>query len=393
MSILGFLFLGIFLSRLISHVLRSIGVNEIVGYLVVGVLLGLIFNGSNYINELVPLMSLAAIFVVFYTGATSNPGDIAENLSLSIIASLTSVAASTATIMLVMQYLGYPFHAAFIVALTLSDTATEMASILIEKFPQRIKSILVAASSIDDILVVFMVSAYYAWILEGSFYNALTPIAETLTSTIIVYIMLFKRSGSLKRIYSYMSRDISFFMDATLIFLSILILLAVGSGASTLVAAYLAGILVSGGLQLYDPMLRYRTRISDFAGILSSILNAVFIPVFMLGVGLYARITTVDVALLMALVASSFLAKMIPYTILFKVQGESVSTSMLAGVVMSAGGLLELTLLLEGLKLGLISTVVFNTVTLALLLLMVVTTVISSIAARRENMRLKLAFS
>ncbi|ADV65154.1 sodium/hydrogen exchanger [Desulfurococcus mucosus DSM 2162] len=382
MNTLGYVFLGILLSKVVGHLLRRHSIGEVAGYLIVGIILGVTVGRDEYIHDLSLVSSIAAIFVVFYAGVTSSLEDVVENSASALAVSLTSVAVTVITVLAIVMYLGYSFETALLVALLLSNTATEMASMLVERLPLHVKSMLVSASFIDDLFMVLATSAYYMWRLTGHVNEALVSTVVALAATLVVFTLITRQRLILNPVFNYMSRNMAYFTDASLIMLSLLLLLAFESGMSYIIAAYLAGILVSGGLGMKDPMLRYRARVSDFTNILGSVIDGLFTPLFMLYVGLHIRISAVDPVLLAALLAAGIATKMLSYFAFLKARGEDTSVGVTAGFSMTGRGVLELTLLVKGFELGLVSVEVFNTIVAVALSTIVISVIAVSVMNR-----------
>jgi len=385
MESIEYVFIGVFLSKVLGHLLRRIDINEVAGYLLTGILLGALLGNDKYISDLSLVSSIAAIFVVFYAGITSDFETIIENIWSAVTISLVSVVVSFTTTIIVVAYMGYPIIVAVIVALLLSNTATETAAMLIRGFPVHVRSILVSASFLDDLFLLFSTSIYYTWRQTSSISDILIPLFTSVLLTITVFILLAKYRSILYPVFRYISRETAYLTDFALITLSMLILASTRTNVSPLIASYLAGVLLSGGRTIYDPMLRYKTRISDFVSIMGNVIDSLFTPIFMLYVGLYMRAASIDAVLYTVLLLVAVTTKFTVYTVFFKLKGEETDVSLYAGISMTGRGVLEITLLVKALEAGLITTSVFNTVVAMALSTIVFSILASTIIMRRMD--------
>ncbi|AFL66178.1 cation:proton antiporter [Desulfurococcus amylolyticus] len=383
MQTIEYVFLGFLISKITGHMARRLNINDVTGYLATAILLGLTLGKGEYIRDLMLISNVAAIFVVFYAGVSSDLETIIENFKSSTMVSLLSVAFTMAFVLLAVTYIGFPLESAFIIALLLSNTATETVSMIIKGLPIHIRSILVSASFVDDLFMLFATSAYYTWYVTGNVSNVTLPILVSMALTILVFTLLSRRRGILKNMFIYMSRDIAFFTDIALLLLSLMLLVAYVSGVSPFIAAYLAGIFISGGIWIHDPMLRYRTRINDFTNILSTIIDGAFTPLFMLYVGLHITVSAINTLLFVLLLAIGLSVKTVVYFSFFKLRGEETFTSLVAGASMTGRGVLELTLLVKGFELGVVSLEIFNTVVAVALCTIIASIILVSLLSRR----------
>jgi len=385
MESIEYVFIGVFLSKVLGHLLRRIDINEVAGYLLTGILLGALLGNDKYISDLSLVSSIAVIFVVFYAGITSDFETIIGNIWSAVMISLVSVVVSFTTTIIVVAYMGYPVIVAVIVALLLSNTATETAAMLIRGLPVHVRSILVSASFLDDLFLLFSTSIYYTWRQTSSISDILIPLFTSVLLTITVFILLAKHRSILYPVFRYISRETTYLTDFALITLSMLILASTRTNISPLIASYLAGVLLSGGRTIYDPMLRYKTRISDFVSTMGNVIDSLFTPIFMLYVGLYMRAASIDTALYTVLLLVAVTTKFTVYTVFFKLKGEETDVSLYAGISMTGRGVLEITLLVKALEAGLITTSVFNTVVAMALSTIVFSILASTIIMRRMD--------
>jgi Kef-type K+ transport system membrane component KefB len=383
METIEYVFLGFLISKIAGHMARRLNINEVTGYLATAILLGLTLGRGEYIRDLMLISNVAAIFVVFYAGVSSDLETVIENFKSSTMISLLSVAFTMVSVLLAVTYIGFPLESAFIIALLLSNTATETVSMIIKGLPIHIKSILVSASFVDDLFMMFAASAYYTWYVTGDISNVVLPILVSMALTILVLALLSRRQSILKNMFIYMSRDIAFFTDIALLLLSLMLLVAYVSGVSPFIAAYLAGIFISGGIWMHDPMLRYRTRINDFTSILSTIIDGVFTPLFMLYVGLHITVSAINTLLFVLLLVIGLSVKTLVYFSFFKLRGEETFTSLAAGASMTGRGVLELTLLVKGFELGVVSLEIFNTVVAVALSTIIASIMFVSLLSRK----------
>ncbi|MEM0342108.1 MAG: cation:proton antiporter, partial [Desulfurococcus sp.] len=72
METIEYVFLGFLISKIAGHMARRLNINEATGYLATAILLGLTLGRGEYIRDLMLISNVAAIFVVFYAGVSSD---------------------------------------------------------------------------------------------------------------------------------------------------------------------------------------------------------------------------------------------------------------------------------------------------------------------------------
>lgn len=379
MDALALLLLGLLLSKAAGIAAKRVGLNKLSGYLFAGIAVGYFFSKYTNIPGLGLLAELSAIFVVFYSGFTTNYRAVVGEIKEAGLVSISAVLACLSSAAFAAYYIfNLDLPTSIIVAILLSNTATEITSMAIAEFPRKLRSFLIAASFVDDIIVLFLASLFYSMMLNVNVIN--TVIGGTLSMALFALIIRGKElRGALSSVFYYMSKGSDVFADISLIVLYGLLVIYGVLSANYLLAAYIAGLLISMGTSTGDPMLRYLPRILEFSTIIGSVLEGVFVPLFFIHVGLTFKYSYVDIPLSIALGTLAIFGKLLVYTIYaHKFRKLAPRLSLAVGISMNGRGVLDVTLLAIGLKLGIISTRIFNSLLAATLYTIVVAIVFSA---------------
>lgn len=383
---LALLMLGLLVSKAAGIAARRIGLNKLSGYLFAGMAVGYLLGKYTRIPELGLLAELSAIFVVFHSGFTTNYRAIVGEIREAGLVSISAVLACLSSVAITSYYVfGLDIPTSIIVAILLSNTATEITSMTLAEFPQKLRSFLVAASFVDDILVLFLASLFYSVMLNVNLVNAV--IGGAISVALFALIIRDKElRGIFYRIFHYMSRSSEIFADISLIILYGLLAIYGVISANYLLAAYIAGLLISMGTSAGDPMLRYLPRVLDFSAVIGSVLEGIFVPLFFIHVGLSFKYSYVDVPLSIALGTLAILGKLLVYSLYARrARGLDLRLSLAVGISMNGRGVLDLTLLAIGLDIGVISEHIFNSLVAATLYTIVVAVTFSAILTQGKR--------
>ncbi len=377
-SILFDIALMLVFAKFLEIPFRRYRLNPIPAYIISGFILGPYLLGIlKPTCELIGLAYLGLILLMLYTGLTTEFHELKTNFKLILIISVLGVIATFTLIYLFLISLGYSIMVSIFVAVTLSNTATEtVAAIVSRKTDSFIKSVVIGASFVDDVIAVFLITFLTSTSFESfSFTGFLLFSIKTLLFLVIVFYLSYLLSSKFTSIYRYMSKD--YFWFASIVIMTALVLAVISrlAGLSELIGAYLAGILISRGREYHDPMLKTRVALSNFIGDFTIILDAIFLPLFFAYIGLSYSIGEIDLFLYISLLLLAIAGKVLGATPYSYIKTRNKYKALSIGFAMSSRGSLEIVLLKLGLETGVISHVVFSTV----LTVAITTTLISPI--------------
>lgn len=380
---LAYLLLGLFMVKLTGLLTRRVGVGELAGYALGGLVVGLFLKDSITPEFLGILASLSSMFVVFYAGLTSSYREVSSSALETLEISACSMGVSFLVFYVYLtQILHVPSTLSVLVSLLMSNTATEVSSLLTSRLPSRLKSLLVSASFFDDVAILVLTSILYVVYSGG---NPTGPIITSIFSMVLVVLILRSKAfkSLMEKFFQNISVDDYLFVTASLIALyAVTTLLTYFTSSGLIIGAYLAGLLLSMGVGIRDPLLRFVPRYLELKNTISDVLDGVFAPLFFLFVGVLFDMKSVDVFLAIILITLASLSKISIYAMYSLRKGYDIKTSLIAGFSMNGRGVLEVTLLTIGRTVGVLPPVFFNTLLLASYMTIVLSIIGSSILLR-----------
>lgn len=377
---IAYMVLLLTLAKLLEKPIEKAELSPIVAHIVAGVILGShILGWVRPLPELEVISYFGLLLLMFYTGMTTNFSEL-KRLSLWIIATgLCGVVVTFAMIFYVMLALGYSLLKSLIIAVLLSNTATEtVAAVIVRSRNEIVRSIAIGASVVDDIAAIVVISMVSSSFLGE---NPLS-IAYTLPMSIIVLMMIILLSEVLVRnpriFYYRIASSQTVFASVSMILMTGFALLVKVLGLNELIGAYLAGLVVGRGREGHDPLLITETAIIDFLNQLKVFLEAFALPLFFTYVGLLIAPTYVDLQLFVVLLLTAIAGKIVGCGFVTYLATRSRAIALSIGTVMISRGILETALLKILLDAGLIDRVDYTSV-----LLVAITTIILSPILRK----------
>ncbi|MEM3926517.1 MAG: cation:proton antiporter [Desulfurococcaceae archaeon] len=375
-----YVFVGLLICKIVGYLTESLGAGRILGYMIAGIICGMLFGRQEYIGELSLIAYISVIFTVFYTGLTSEYKDLFRELRISSILSSLSVMLSMSLIATYLLTVNTSMSTALFIAIILSNTASEAIALMIDKIPPKLRTPSLSASLIDDLLVLVVSTIYISMYSDStSLYINIVNICVGIIILIALFsiIILYVKHHSipyivLNKLFRYMARESKYFIDISLLSLLTLVSISLILDTTPLIYAYLSGIIISLGTLTRDPMLKYRLRIIEFSRFLSDLINAVFIPLFFLYIGLFINTSMLSPVLALNLVLLCIPGKLVVYSTYVVLRERDILTGVKIGFAMCSRGVLELALLIMGFKAGLLDVYYLNTLIFASLLLLVI---------------------
>lgn len=364
------------LSKLGGALCKKIGMPEILGALVAGVLLGPAVTGLVRADEGINLLSeLGVIFLMFLAGLETDLKQMKSAGKASLLVALFGIAlplaAGTAGAYLFYGDLRENLFIGLILTATSVSVTVETLNEL-GKLGTRVGASILGAAVLDDLLGLILISAFVA---QGNGGGA--SLAVTVGSVLLFCLAAVLAVAFLPKLLRPLTRR--FAPGRTVLGLALAASLlasfaAEGLGVAAITGAYLCGLLFS--------RLPYREYLSKNVHLLSS---GFFAPVFFASVGLTAGLSgsgfrTLAIAAVLFVIA--LLGKLLGCGAAARLSGMSRSEALQVGAGMVARGEVAVITANIGLQSRLISEEVF----LPTILVTVLTTVVTPIL-------LKLAFS
>jgi len=357
------LLLGI--SQLAAIATVRSGISALGVYLLVGMLLGP--HGLGLVNGYVEgsLVSLAMLFLVFYAGLNVDFKSLKNHVLEAALATSLGVALTMAFTYASSRYLGLDVVPSLVVGVSLSNTATEVAVLLMDRLGSYggLKDVIVSASFMDDLIIVFVTSLTEVLVVN----DVLTPAFNVVKQALVLGLPLLtayvavRLSEGYVRIFSWEEFVIT--LSSAFFLLSYL---SMALGVNEVLGAYVAGLVFSMFKLLRDPTLRYVTRFNEFMEDAATVLKFFVVPIFFVSVGLHVDFTSVDLKFFAVLLTSAFLGKFLGSLAYVAVEGglRSLREGVLMGLAMNVRGSLEPALAITAFNVGLIDSRVLTAVLL-----------------------------
>lgn len=345
---------------------RKYGFSPITAYVIAGFIIGPYMLGliTSY-EGLIGIANLSLILLMLYTGLTTDFRDLTENFRYIVLIGVSGVAITFTIIYVFLHILGFNTIVALFVAFSLSNTATEtVAAIISRESAPKLRAIIVGASFIDDLIAVFLVTflTSFGYRQDISLYELMffiLKITAFLITTLYISHVLTKKYSI---VYQKLARDYFWFASAIITISLLLAIMARLMGLSELIGAYIAGLIFARSREFHDPMLKPRIALTNFLSDFTMFLNAIFVPIFFVYIGLSYSLGEVDIPLYVSLLSLAIMGKFIAvYPYAYKIF-KNTQTAMAVGFAMGSRGSLEVVLLKLGLETGVISHIVFSTV-------------------------------
>lgn len=363
MDYLHDLVLLLILAKALGIPLKRVGIHPIIGHVSSGIILGPYLLGLvTASRELETIAGIALLILLFYTGLTT---DFRELRRQSIYIFLTGIAGVLSTFILiytVLYMIGLRGLKLLFIAIALSNTATETVAAIITRIGGReLKALAVGASFVDDVIAVFVISIIAGLKLGLKVDVTYLSIATTvfMCSVLALSQFLVKKASFF---YKSLSRDYPTFAAVSLILAFALALIAEEIGLSSLIGAYLAGLIIGRGREFHDPFIRTRIILSEFIDDLSIVLEALFIPMFFTYVGLLLDPQAISIPLLVTGLLAAMAGKIFGCMPIAYYSLKSWKKGFAVGVLMTGRGALETALLKLGLDVGILDVSTYSTV-------------------------------
>ncbi len=347
-SLLMYIALLLILAKTLEIVTTRLRVNPVVAHIIAGTVLGPALLSLVIPNsQLEAIAYLGLLLLMFYTGLTTNFNELRMRFHGVVLVGLTGVAVTFMLSYLVLKALGFETIKSLIISAVLSNTASEtVAVVMASERRERIKSITIGASIVDDVVSVIVLSIITATTIQGI---SMLDISKTIVLSITMIVIAIAISEILvkkpRTFYRYVSRNIIVFASSSMALLAILALIAHSVGLSELIGAYIAGLIMGRGREVHDPLLITEATIADFVDQLKTFLEALALPLFFTYVGLVMVPQSVDPYLFSILLTVAIAGKFIGCGVSAFILYRGSETLLGVGTAMIGRGALEAALL------------------------------------------------
>jgi len=387
------------LSRSIGLLVRKLKVSPIAGEVVGGLLLSpLLLNLLAEGDTLIVFSEFAIIVIMFHSGLHTDFSSFKKYRWTSILVGTMGVIVSFGLIFaLSFLVFGLSLETSLFLGAILSNSAIEVSSAVLSRTRfDKLRTIVVGASFIDDILAVFVLGVVLSFVsgtpqaLEvvfgelGGLTATIVSLAFTSMKVLLFLLVTFY-------LFSKVSQKIldRFSTKGFEVLLSIGFLFALGLGITArwmglheVIGVYLAGLILSRWGVLPDPMLTRGVNMMKFKETFTLMMDSLFSPIFfgvvgvLLGTALYNEGGDSILYILLGVLAFTFFAfmgKIVGCGIGARMKKIGPSGALLIGTAMGGRGALEFILIKSGLKEGLLNANEFSIVIIVTLLTILLT--------------------
>jgi len=388
----------ILLSRVLGLILKRFGIAELVGYIAAGLILGPLaiavsgpFGLTWGIRPDIPIEVFAdfgILVLMLYTGLTTDFHTFRQVKRASVVVGIAGVAVTFALILTVLLAVGVSFNASLFIAALLSNTAIEVSAGILMKFPEsKLKSVVIGASFVDDIVAVLLLGIVSSLIFVGHpDVVAISIIGIKVVAFLLISLFLF--AWMLDRAFDRLTRSgEKVLLTGTLLTGLFLALMAREFGLHPVIGAYVAGFVIGRWGSIPDPMLEHSVSRNKLIHELEAPLTAFFAPMFFAYIGLlFVTAGQPDWASLVILVTVlailSIAGKVIGCGVGARLSGFPARESLVIGLAMGGRGGLELVLLRFGLNSDVITSTEFTAVVAVILITILVAPILFGHSAK-----------
>ena len=395
------LLLLLLFGRAIGEVFRRFEFQPLIGEVIAGLilgpaLLGLIIIPEGEVNPLEYFSQLGILMLMLLAGLITDFESFAENKMKSIVIGAAGVVVSFILVFLPLHFvIGIEFLSSLFIAAILSNTAIEVcAGILIHSGNQKIKSVVLGASFVDDILAVFLIGIVSSIVFLG---RTPPPLEIAwLAARVILFLMitLLIVTWLLERLFDRLHKETEEFklmLTTTFILTFLFALAATWVGLHYVIGAYLAGLVIGKWGSKVGPMLKRRITWRKLVDDIDPPLRAIFGPIFFGYIGLSVSIIAAEGAagtpeviyLIILLGITVFAGKILGCGLGARLCKFNKKESLMIGTAMCGRGALELVLLSFGLEIGVINETHFTALVIVTLITIIFTPILYTLTGKK----------
>ena len=356
-------------AKIIGEVFRKAYIHPLVADIIIGIILGPSLLGFlDPTSGIKYLAYFGLIILMFYAGLTSNLKVLTEYKGMIIATGVSGVIVTFLLVLSTCLLQGIGIWTALFIAIVLSNTATEVTAIITEaeeKFPSRVKTILVGASFVDDVLAVYFITTLRLIVTGSREYQLL--IFKTIEIMLFIFLVLYisrllvtKATRTIYKLFSTPARAVS----STIVIVFTLSLIARIIGLNEVIGAYLGGLAVSRLREIRDPTLINILRIEELAHNLRVMLEGFLTAFFFIYVGLLynIHIGTEQLLFTLTLLIPALAGKIIGCSIPILLSNKNIREALIVGIGMTGRGALESAILVFALEAGIINNIIYSVI-------------------------------
>ncbi|TPR26475.1 cation:proton antiporter [Apilactobacillus micheneri] len=368
MEVLGVLFLILITSLIMGRLSTAIGLPNVVGQILAGIILGPAILNIVHSNELITVSSeLGVILLMFMAGLECDINKLKKYLKPSFLVAIMGILIPMITFSLYGVILKQDFKNAIFLGIIFSATSVSITVEVLKEYKKLDSlagSIIIGSAIIDDVLSIIILS-FFTSLTSESGNNLLINSIFQISYFILIYILV-KWLGNLIIKYSKKAFNIEA-MPIIVISLSIgMAYLAELAHLSTVLGAFFAGL-----------SLAQNNNKKEINSIVSYVGYSTFIPIFFVSIGLGIKFNGIldNLSILIVITILALLTKWLGSFIGAKAYKVSTNDSNIVGFGMISRGEMSLIIAQIGISANLISTNLYSIIILSIVL----TTIIAPI--------------
>jgi Kef-type K+ transport system membrane component KefB len=395
------------LGRTLGLLFDRLKLHSIIGEVLAGVILGFAFASIVHPSGTLEIFSTFGILMLMLlAGLITDFDSFQKHKTDSILVGTLGVVFSFAMLFfplywLNVTYLNFEPYKAFISALFIaaivSNTAIEVsAKLLMKSKKRRVRTIIMGAAFIDDIIAVFLIGIVSSFALSGGGLSSTQVLFLSLK--VILFIALSFIIGVpiveaiLDRFTTVGGSDEKFALTLTIILTFTFAVIARWAGIHEVIGAYIAGLLIGKWGTKVDPMLRRRRVRDKLIDDIDPPLRAIFSPLFFGYVGVMfafqlrgADLNSVFFAFVLVIAVVAVLGKVLGCGLGALLMNMKKRSALLIGVGMCGRGALELVLINYGVEAGIIAQTQFLALVVVTLITIIITPILYNLASKYSD--------
>ncbi|MFO7618218.1 MAG: cation:proton antiporter [Thermoplasmata archaeon] len=386
------------LGRTLGLITKRLGVHNMLGEVLAGLILGPIalfvtmrlFGVSYGIlpdQSLEVLSQFGILMLMILSGLVTDVHSFRAHTVDSIVVGIGGVIASFSLIFLALFFFfpSMSLAAILFISAILSNTAIETCSwMLKESKSGGFKALVIGASFVDDVVTVFILGIVSALVFRGEAPAMSELIILSVKVGLFVGLVLIFGDKVFGLISKYLPpTDEKIVLTAILIMAFILAVIARLVGLHEVIGAYMGGLVVAKWYSNPDPLLRKSVQCQNILRDIEPALLAIFGPLFFVYVGIKLPFSSASMTLsvmgfILLLFVLAMAGKIIGCGATARLRGQPPRAAALVGVSMCGRGALELVLLNYGLDAEVITEAQFFALVVVTLLTIVTTPILYS---------------
>ena len=363
--------------KIFNIITKKVHVPRILGGLLAGILLGpAVFNIVQTSDTLEVFSTLGIVFIMFLAGMETKlksfMHDWKKYFVIAIIGIFTSLVIGTLISLIYVRDININLLVGIFITST-SVTITVEALLQLRKLHTKAGMAILGAGVVDDIIgVVFL-----AIIMNGGNFNIIN-VGLTISQMIIFFCLAAVVGFIAFKIFEWLERSTSNaerLPTFSLAFALIMAFLGEHMGASGLIGAYIAGLVIGNT----EKGLAIKPKIE-------MIVFLVFAPIFFASIGLKLETLNFPIStwiFILIFTIAAIISKLIGNGIGAKLSGYNKNDSIRIGIGMATRGELALIMLGESLMLNLISNELFSVMLVSIILITIITPILLQISLKR----------